>query len=133
MTGFRQTMQMINPPNTSSVPFEQKAFVNKTFPAWYCTCNDYCRDSQFWAHSCGIQLNPYCSHHEDRYPWQVLGCDKNSTNAVLCHRCHSENFASKEDHNKGKGTLSDMALVRRLSSMNGFGPHTPPTNRWLQT
>jgi len=114
------------PKKGSELPFERKAFVNQTFPAWHCTCLDYCKGSQFWPASRRSHIDLYCQKHDGKNPWDVLNCSKKSTNAVICHRCHSENSAAKDDHNKGKGTLSDMALARRYSSRNGFGPHIQP-------
>ena len=98
------------PENT---PFERKHLMIKYHPAWECRCDNYCKGSQFYCAKRKTHISHYQRLHSNLNPWEVLNCNKNEPNAVLCTNCYNE------VHSKN---LEELEYGRVHSRRNGFGP-----------
>ena len=75
------------PENT---PFERKHLMIKYYPAWECRCDNYCKGSQFYCAKRKTHISHYQRLHSNLNPWELLNCNKNEPNAVLCTNCYNE-------------------------------------------
>ena len=96
----------------SNAPFKRRHFCRKYFPAWHCQCDNFCKGSQFYPSKKSSLLKYYKEKHNNKFPWEILNCPRNSPNAILCNHCTNE-ISSKN--------VKDLQFGRMFSTRNGFG------------
>jgi len=80
----------VDPYFPKDVPFDWKHLMNKTHSAWHCTCDGFCKGSQFYGAKKRTEINLFQTKHGGETPWDFLGVDKNEPNAILCDACYYE-------------------------------------------
>ena len=85
----------------------------KYHPAWECRCDNYCKGSQFYCAKRKTHISHYQRLHSNLNPWELLNCNKNEPNAVLCTNCYNK------VHSKN---IEELEYGRVHSQRNGFGP-----------
>ena len=85
--------------------------------AWHCTCDGFCKGSQFYAASRKTTiLRHYKEKHENKMPWEFMNLNENSPNAKMCQKCHHEMAKEKND------PITDLQFAHKFSLRNGYGP-----------
>lgn len=75
-------------PSPSKQPFEQRHLSEAYHKAWHCTCDSFCKGSQFYANSRRTVIRFFKLHHNNMSPKDFLNL--NDPNAMLCHNCYTE-------------------------------------------
>ena len=92
--------------------FEKKHFNKAYYKAWHCSCDAYCKGSQYYASKQTSSIKNYEANHNGLAPWEFLNLPKNETNAIICSKCNIEI--------RSRNTV-DLQFARSFSFRNGFG------------
>ena len=72
-------------------PYSRMHLINPSHKAWHCTCRNYCKGSQFYAHDRPKVMAHYESKHDGLRP-RAYG-DQNDgcvSETLLCQKCYEE-------------------------------------------
>ena len=90
--------------------FERQHLVNKYHRVWRCTCDGFCKGSQFYPSQKPTVINKYKLHHGNRAPWDYMSVEKEDPNAIICHKCYDE-IGSSGGPTSGKSFSSTYVVL----------------------
>jgi ribosomal protein L32 len=78
-------------PKGEDAPFQRMHLLNESHHAWHCTCQGYCKGSQFYASKRPSVIDAYKREHGGQSPQEYRDAHPNQvTEATLCHKCYTE-------------------------------------------
>lgn len=94
--------------------FKRGHLTNQYKPAYHCTCDDYCKGSQFWP--AGNRGPNFANHYKQTHSGADIKETLGEPASLLCSKCYDEYKGTEQD------PLSNMKWARKFSTRNGFGP-----------